>query len=370
MPWIDNGRGAWIWDGGNSRDQSASPSNTPKPSSLPPSAGGAANGSVAGAPPPAYSGPTIETPGFTPRTAEEQAAWERGPTAALVSRRDNTTNLEKEQPGNAVLSDWRDKIGARSDLAYDKYSVQADSDRTGRQNGYQDIVDRYDSIGHDNTQSDESRANQEDALAMQRQIFERALNFDPNAVAQDESDRTLKQLLIAGSSQRGGAGAQQAGRQAALQQAPSVFGEAQRNARQEGLARNAQALEAANAFGGQSTATRQQDEQRSAYESDLGARVTDSVAQLTGTKWNLDQQSTQSLGQIAVEYARLQATGMQMSTQELTAWWDQQTKRYGIDKNFTSSMKQIAASEPTTFEQILGGVSAAASVVSAVKPVP
>lgn len=364
MPWIDNGKGQWVWDSTDVQDPNAY-YNTPKPSNAPPSGGGG-NGNL----PPAYSGATVEAqPGYVPRTAEEQAEWERGPVGAQIARRDNTTNLDKEKSANTVLDAFRDKMGGRADSTYDSYISRSDADRASRTSDYQSLVDRYDAIGHDNTESDESREQQQEALKMQREIFERALNFDPNAAAQDESDRTLKQMLIAGSSARGGAGAQQAGRNAALQQAPSVFGEAQRNARQEGLARNQQALAAATAFGGQATGNRAQDEQRSAYESDLGTRLTDSVAQITGTKWNLDSQSTQGLGQIAVEYARLQASGVQMSSQELIAWWDQQTKRYGIDKNFTSSMKQIEASQPSTLDQVLAGVTAATKVASVVKPV-
>lgn len=361
MAWVPDGKGDYYWQQGEG--EPAEPTRfTPKPTVASAPAGaqptsGGANTSRLGV----STSIDREDPAQVEqeRTRQDQAASE-----GFYS--DPKTGIQDRAPGNPQLLDFTNRMGRTAGAYQQGFETQSDRDRRQRKGDYQDIVSRYDAIGHDNTESDESRASQEEALKMQRQIFERALNFDPNAVAQDESDRTLKQLLIAGSSQRGGAGAQQAGRQAALQQAPSVFGEAQRNARQEGLARNAQALEAANAFGGQSTATRQQDEQRSAYESDLGVRVTDSVANLTGQKWNLDEQSNQNLGRMAVEYARLQASGVQMSAQQQIAWWDQQSKRYAVDKNFDAMMRKMAADEPSTFEKILGALSAGPALVGSI----
>lgn len=208
----------------------------------------------------------------------------------------------------------------------------------------------------DNALGDEAREWQREGLAQQRMLLEKMLGFDPNAYADQYADQTLARQVALGRSQGGGYGAQQAGMFAAMEQAPALYAEGQRQASALENERLRLAQSSAKSFGELGTMTRGQDENRSQFESNLQLSIADSVASLTQGQVELNQRETEAFAEIWMNFSQLQSVYDKMSHDEQLAWWDDQTKRYGIDKQFEAVKAQLRAQGKVTSKDMMGGI--------------
>lgn len=223
-------------------------------------------------------------------------------------------------------------------------------------NLFKDAVSRYDELGGgEYGLSDEARGYQQEGLAQQRMLLEKLFNFDEEQYAAQFGDQTLSRMIAAGR-QGTSAAEQQAGRFAALEQAPAVYAEARRQA--DGLAnqRLGMAQESAKAFGELGTMTRGQDETRAQFEAQLPLEIANSVSALTQGKMQLNQQESQMFAEIWMDFAQLQSVYAGMSSAEQIAWWKEESARRGQDKAFQGIMEQIRANGAVTDKDLINGL--------------
>jgi hypothetical protein len=255
-------------------------------------------------------------------------------TRANADRADDRTNqaevdFRNEQDQNAAENDarWADAFGRFDDLDPANYGL-----------------------------SDEARGYQREGLQQQRELLERLLGFDPNQYATQFADQALARSVALARSAPGGAAAQQAGTFAALEQMPELQAEGARQA--AGLEN--QRLQAAQAvtktFGDLGTMTRGQDETRAQFDAELPLEIAKSVGALTQGAVQLNQQESEMFAQIWMDFAQLQSVYDRMSLDEQLAWWDDQTKRYGIDRQFEAVKAQLKAEGKVSAKDIIGGL--------------
>lgn len=217
-------------------------------------------------------------------------------------------------------------------------------------------MDRYDALkGPDNALSDEARGYQQEGLQQQRMLLERLFDFNEDEYAAQFGDQTLSRMIAAGR-QGTSAAEQQAGRFAALEQAPAVYAEGRRQAAELANQRLGLAQQAASSFGELGTMTRGQDEQRAEFEAKLPLEIANNVAQLTQGKMQLNQQESQMFGEMWMDFAQLQSVYAGMSSAEQLAWWREETARRGQDKAFEGIMAQIKANGAVTDKDIINGL--------------
>ncbi len=223
-------------------------------------------------------------------------------------------------------------------------------------NLFKDAIGRYDELGGgEYGLSDEARGYQQEGLAQQRQLLEKLFNFNEEDYAAQFGDQTLSRMIAAGR-QGTSAAEQQAGRFAALEQAPAVYAEARQQAAGLANQRLGMAQESAKAFGELGTMTRGQDETRAQFEAQLPLEIANSVSSLTQGKMQLNQQESQMMAEIWMDFAQLQSVYAGMSSAEQMAWWKEETARRGQDKAFQGIMAQIKANGAVTDKDLINGL--------------
>jgi hypothetical protein len=162
--------------------------------------------------------------------------------------------------------------------------------------------------------------------------------------------------MIAAGRQGTSAAEQQAGRFAALEQAPAVYAEGQRQADAMANQRLGMAGSAAKAFGELGTMTRGQDESRAQFEAQLPLEIQKQVAAMTQGKMQLNQQEAQVLSEIWMEFAELQSVYAGMDSTEMMAWWNRMATERGQDKTFEAIKANIRANGAISDKDMMNGI--------------
>lgn len=222
---------------------------------------------------------------------------------------------------------------------------------------WKNAFDQYDNLNTgDYSLGDEARGYQREGLQQQRVLLQRMLGFDPNQYATQFADQALARQVAASRSAGGGAAGQQAGMFAAMEQAPALYGEGARQASALETQRLGQAEAASKAFGDLGTMTRGQDEQRAQFEANLSKGIADSVSNLTQGNVQMNEQDSQRMAEIWMDFAKLQSVYAGMSSEEQLAWWQNETARRGQDQNFKAIEDQLKAQGKITAKDIIGGL--------------
>lgn len=264
--------------------------------------------------------------------------------------------------GGTVPTGFVDPVIRQNNAAADTQEAESQAKDKIEENSFendnlfQDAVNRYDELGGgDYGLSDEARGYQQEGLAQQRQLLEKLFNFNEEDYAAQFGDQTLSRMIAAGR-QGTSAAEQQAGRFAALEQAPAVYAEARQQAAGLANQRLGMAQESAKAFGELGTMTRGQDETRAQFEAQLPLEIANSVSTLTQGKMNLNQRESQMFAEIWMDFAQLQSVYAGMSSAEQMAWWKEETARRGQDKAFQGIMEQIKANGAVTDKDLINGL--------------
>lgn len=251
--------------------------------------------------------------------------------------------------GRATID--QEAADAKSDAKDKQQQASAENDWL-----YDDTIAAFRNLkGGEYGLSDEARGYQKEGLQQQRMLLERLFGFDEAEYAAKFGDQTLSRMIAAGR-QGTSAAEQQAGRFAALEQAPAVYAEGQRQADAMANQRLGMAESAAKAFGELGTMTRGQDENRAQFEAQLPLEIQKQVAAMTQGKMQLNQQEAEVLSQIWMEFAELQSVYAGMDSAEMMAWWDRMTTERGQDKQFEAIKAQIRANGAISDKDIMNGI--------------
>ena len=210
--------------------------------------------------------------------------------------------------------------------------------------------------GGDYGMSDEARQFQKEGLQQQRDLLKRTLGFDPEQYATQFADQGLARNIALARSTPGGAAAQQAGMFAAMEGAPAMYAEGARAAAGLETQRLNTAEAAAKAFGELGKMTRNSDENRAQFESNLTVEIADQVSKLTQGQVSLNQQESQMFAEMWMDFAQLQSVYAGMSSDEMIAWWQNEAQKRGQDKQLEGILASIKADGAVSSKDLIGGL--------------
>lgn len=221
---------------------------------------------------------------------------------------------------------------------------------------WQENIDKLRALsGGDYEMSDEARGYQQEGLQMQRDLLKRTLGFDPNNYARQYADRALAQSIAQGRSAGGGAAAQQAGMFAAMEQAPQLYAQGQREAQQLEAAKIGQAESAIKAFGELGTMTRNSDEQRQQFESNLQVSIGQLFNDAVGGKMALNEQESQRMTEVWMDFAQLQSVYDKMDSDEQLAAIDTMMADKGLNQQWEMFKENLKAGGQISSKDLVGG---------------
>lgn len=320
MPWVDDGAGQWVW---------SPPGRMTKPPSTPPPS--AANSSKKGFNPElGETAPQMVAGGTVYQEQPVEPAPEPEPTPK-PSDRTNMPTLEE--------------VGA---------PVAAGADqRRGLTN---DIVDRYSAVQMDTGPADRAREQQDRALGMQENIYDKLLNYDPEAAADAASKRAMNSALVMARSQGGGAGARQAAQFQALQQMPAIQSSAAQQA-VDTQARNTQlAAQAAAGFAQTAQGQRGQDITQAQAQVDTGLGVANGIANALGRDMQLTSEEAQFLGKMQAELEKLNLDWASLDENQRAAMAQEALRKAGLEQDWAMFKK----SQDVGFLDVLGAITGTA----------
>lgn len=198
-----------------------------------------------------------------------------------------------------------------------QYTDAIAEDEAQRDGDKQSLSDLYEQARFDGSEeSKQSRDQQQQALSKQAELYNMLSQFDPDAYAQRASELALKNQLALAKSIPGGAAAGADGMFAALEAAPGINAEAQRDGQSQLLQRQQLAAQVTGQMGDLASTTRGQDVGEDQLKSEFGVRIADGVSQITGLDWQLDSGESKTLANIAlaldqqnIDWARLDLDG-------------------------------------------------------------
>lgn len=217
----------------------------------------------------------------------------------------------------------------------------------------------WDAIGNikggDYGMSDEARAFQKEGLQQQRDLLKRTLGFDPNQYATQFADQGLARSVALARS-GGSAAQQQAQTFAALEGAPALYAEGARTAAGLENQRLATAETAAKAFGDLGTMTRNSDENRAEFESNLTSEIAKQTSALTQGQVTLNEDESKMFAQMWTDFAQLQSVYAGMDSDEQLAWWQKQATERGQDKQLEGILASLRQSGAISSKDLIGGL--------------
>jgi hypothetical protein len=280
----------------------------------------------------------------------------RGQTATNPPASSSAGGTVGGAPPAGTTQEQLNKAAGETQQAETRFNEEQGANAEESDTLFSGAMDRYDALsGANNGMSDEARGYQQEGLQQQRMLLEKLFDFDENQYAAQFGDQTLSRMIAAGR-QGTSAAEQQAGRFAALEQAPAVYAEGRRQASELANQRLGMAQQAAASFGELGTMTRGQDETRAQFEAQLPLEIANSVSALTQGKMQLNQQESQMFGEMWMDFAQLQSIYGQMSSAEQIAWWKEESARRGQDKQFDAIMAQIKADGAVSDKDLVNGL--------------
>jgi hypothetical protein len=237
-----------------------------------------------------------------------------------------------------------------------RFDQEQEKNATENANLFDNAMDRFDALGGgDYAMGDEARGYQQEGLQQQRMLLEKLFDFNEGDYAAQFGDQTLSRMIAAGR-QGTSAAEQQAGRFAALEQAPAVYAEGRKQASELANQRLGMAQTAAKSFGELGTMTRGQDETRAQFEAQLPLEIAKSVSELTQGKMNLNQQESQMFGEMWMDFAQLKSIWGGMASAEQMAWWREKSVERGQDKVLEGIIETLKANGAVSDKDILNGL--------------
>jgi hypothetical protein len=225
--------------------------------------------------------------------------------------------------------------------------------RTGQTN---DIVDRYGNVKLDTTEADQARATQNEALGMQRDIYNKLAAYDPNAAADANAKRATSQTLAVARSAPGGAGARQAAMFQAIQQAPAIQSAAANDAVNQQRQNTQLMAQTAGQFADVAGGTRAQDLQQAQAETNTGLEVAQGISQALGRDMTLTSDEAKFLSQAKLALENLKLDWSQFSEQERAARAQEALRKAGLEQQW----KQFKQSQEVGFLDVVGALTGTA----------
>lgn len=213
-------------------------------------------------------------------------------------------------------------------------------------NSRQDLLDAIDNITRDDSLSQEARKQQQQVLNEQSKLLNRLLGYDPNAYAQQFADDALANATALARSSGGGAAGRQQGIFSALEQMPSIQAESQKQAQALENQRLGMAQQAVSSMGQQVFGIRQQDSQLEEFNASLATEIADQFSDIFKTDTQDEQAKLQIYSNLYIEAMRNTRGYDEMDSQEKMAYWENQTRIYGIEQDFKAKMEQIKKAYP------------------------
>lgn len=259
-------------------------------------------------------------------------------------------------PGDNV-GDREDAAERRANAAGQQFQDEFAENEAENAEAWDNAWNAIDAIeGGDYGMSDEARAFQKEGLQMQRDLLERTLGFDPNAYAAQFQDQALARNIALARGTPGGAAAQQAGIFAALEGAPALYAEGARQASALENQRLGAAAGITEAFGNLGTMTRNSDEARAQFESNLSVEIADQVGRLTQGQVSLNNQESSMFAELWTNFAELQSRYAGMDSDEQLAWWDREMQQAGLDQQWAMMKEGFKQEGKVTSKDIVGGL--------------
>lgn len=219
-----------------------------------------------------------------------------------------------------------------------------------------DLVNRFSATTLDTGQADATRTQQNQALGMQKDIYDKLMSYDPQAEAAAQAKRSTAQSLAVAKSGPGGAASHQAAQFQALQQMPAAQAEAA-NAANAQSARNTQlAAEAASGYATTAGATRSQDIQQASTEANLGLQVGNSIATAVGRDIQLTSDEAEFMGNASLALSKLDLDWAHLDEQQRASAVDEELRKQGLEQQW----KQFKESQKVGALDILGAITGTA----------
>lgn len=208
------------------------------------------------------------------------------------------------------------------------------------------VLDAINDAGRETTLTEESRKQQQHALDLQERLLNRILGFDPNAYAEQFADNALARQTALARSTPGGAAARQQGIFTALEQAPAIQAEAQRQAQQLENSRLQQAQSAVGKFGDLAFGVRAQDAAQEEFDAEFELQVVDAFQDIFDTDSTVEINKLNTYKDIYIETMRNTRGYAEMDSNERMALWREATTRYGLELDFDAKIEEIRKKYP------------------------
>jgi hypothetical protein len=202
------------------------------------------------------------------------------------------------------------------------------------------IVDRYSAVQMDTGPADQARQAQQQAMDMQKGIYDKLLSYDPRAEADAASKRAMSRSMVMAQSGGGGAAARQAAQFQALQQSPAIQAEAAAGANQQAQRNTQLAAQAAGEYAQTAAGTRSQDIEQAQAQVNTGLNVANGIANAIGRDLQLTSDEAQFLGKMQLALNEQELDWAKLDEAQRAAAVDEILRKEGLEqawKQFKSS---------------------------------
>ncbi len=320
MAWVDNQKGQWVWTGEPGAEQSI-----PKPNKPPNSA--------------------YQTQGYDDYDSSYQPTADR-----------NVTPEFKEElappPVNPPAPSTNSNVDVRQEVIEDEIGAT----RENRALQTQGLVDRYSAVQLDTGPADEARRAQQEALGMQKSIYDKLMAYDPEAAAAAQSKRATNAALVAARSGGGGAAARQAAQFQALQQSPAIQAEAANMASQQQTRNTQLAAQAASAYADTAQGTRGQDLNQAQAQVDTGLSVANGIANVIGRDLEMTSNEAMFLGKMQTALEQLDIDWAQLDETQRANIANEALRKAGLEQEW----KQFKESQKIGVLDVVGAITGTA----------
>lgn len=192
--------------------------------------------------------------------------------------------------------------------------------------------------------ADRGLADYQGAQASSRAVLDKLMN-GPSTTARIGSQVLRNQLALSRSA-AGGAGAGQMALQNAQAQAPELMAQAAQSAVAEDIGKTQAAGQVAAGQAQAALGARGQDVDVAKSNQAASMRLSDNIAQLTGTQLNLNQANQELVGRMFTDMSKQDFDWSKLSADAQMAELDRWAKVYGIDQQVMAQLKVAALANP------------------------
>lgn len=240
--------------------------------------------------------------------------------------------------------------GNGGNVTWDGSAIAASA--AARQAGTNDIVDRYSAIQMDTGPADQAREQQQQALDMQKAIYDKLLSYDPTAESDAASKRAMSRGLAMARSSGGGAASRQAAQFQAIQQSPAIQAAAADQANQQAQRNTQLAAQAASQYAQTAAGTRSQDIQQAQAEVDTGINVANGISNAIGRDMQITSDEAKFLGQMQTVIEKLNIDWASLDEATRAAKVEEALRKEGLDQQW----KMFKKSQDVGVLDVVGAV--------------